>query len=78
MAKDKLVIFRQKLEEALIIGNKQADILVSAKSEDGVIEALEYHEDGNNILGIQYHPEVINDKLPFEWLINKAYERYNK
>ena len=54
------------------IARTSNDILVSAKSEDGVIEAVEYHEDSNNILGIQYHPEVINDKLPFEWLINKA------
>ena len=48
------------------------DVLVSSLSDDGVIESLEYHNDGNHILGIQYHPEVIHDKLPFEWLINNA------
>lgn len=56
------------------IARTSSDIKVSAKSDDGVIEAVEYNKDGNHILGLQYHPEVINDKLPFEWLINKAKE----
>lgn len=52
------------------------DLIVSAKSKDGVIEAVEYHDDGNHILGLQYHPEVDNDHKPFIWLINNAYEKY--
>ena len=52
------------------------NIIVSAKSSDGVIEAVEYHEDGNHILGLQFHPEVDKDNKPFLWLINNSYEKY--
>ena len=52
------------------------NILVSAKSSDNVIEAVEYHEDNNHILGLQYHPEVVKDYKPFIWLINNAYKKY--
>ena len=53
------------------------NIMVSAKSLDNVIEAVEYHEDGNHILGLQYHPEVMKDYKPFIWLIDNAYNRYS-
>ena len=53
------------------------DLFVSAKSEDGVIEAIEYSKESNHILGIQYHPELIKDKKVFEWLINNSYDKYN-
>ena len=49
-----------------------SNILVSAQSEDGVIEAIEYHEDNNHILGVQYHPELLKDRKIFEWLINNV------
>ena len=52
------------------------DMIVSAKSNDNVIEAVEYHDNGNHILGLQYHPEVDKDYKPFIWLINNAYEKY--
>ena len=45
-------------------------ILVSAKTSDEVIEAIEIPD--SNILGVQYHPELIGDPKLFEWLINKA------
>lgn len=36
---------------------------VSAKSEDGVIEALEYYDKNNFICGVQYHPELDDNKI---------------
>ena len=47
------------------------DIIVSAVASDGVIEAVEVHKDNLRILGLQYHPEVINDNKPFKWLIDQ-------
>lgn len=58
------------------IARTPSNIIVSARSNDNVIEAVEYHKDGNKILGIQYHPEVNNDHNPFMWLINNAYNKY--
>ena len=46
--------------------------LVSAKSSDGIIEAVEYHEDNQSILGVQFHPEIEEDKSLFVWLVNEA------
>lgn len=48
------------------VARTSSDVIVSAKSEDNVIEALEYSKDNNHILGIQYHPELIKDKKVFE------------
>ncbi len=61
MAKDKLVIFRQKLEEALIIGNKQVDVLVSANSskEDKVKSIYDFH---NKLLELDSLSEELYDK----------------
>lgn len=47
------------------------DIKITAKCED-VIEAIEYQKDGNKILGVQFHPEPIEDNRIFEWLINNC------
>lgn len=58
------------------IARTPKNLLVSAKSKDNVIEAVEYHENNNHILGLQYHPEVINDYQPFIWLINNSYSKY--
>jgi len=49
---------------------------VSASSLDGVVEALEYHEDNNHILGVQYHPEVVGDKKIFDWLLEHTNTKY--
>ena len=35
------------------------DFIVSSKSEDGLIEGIEYKGDDRFILGIQFHPEVL-------------------
>ncbi len=53
-----------------------SDVIVSAKSDDDVIEAVEYHKNNSYILGLQYHPELIKDYEPFKWLIKNAYNKY--
>ena len=45
---------------------------ITAKSEDGIIEAMESRE-FKSIMGVQWHPECLSDGLPiFEWLIHEA------
>lgn len=43
---------------------------VSAKSEDGIIEAIE----SGNIFGIQWHPELLNDRRIFEAFVAKMHK----
>ena len=51
------------------------NLIVSARSEDNVIEAVEYHDNDSYILGVQYHPELVKDKKIFTWLVNKAHKK---
>lgn len=45
---------------------------VVAKSEDGIIEAMESRE-FKSIIGVQWHPECLDGGLPlFEWLVREA------
>ncbi len=45
---------------------------VVAKSEDGIVEAIESRE-FKSIIGVQWHPECLDDGLPlFEWLTREA------
>ncbi len=45
---------------------------VVAKSPDGIIEAMESGE-FKSILGVQWHPECLEEGLPlFQWLVNEA------
>lgn len=45
---------------------------VTATSEDGIIEAIESRE-FKSIIGVQWHPECLDDGLPvFEWLTREA------
>ena len=45
---------------------------VVAKSEDSIIEAMESRE-FKSIIGVQWHPECLDDGLPlFEWLVREA------
>ena len=34
-------------------------LTVTATASDGIVEALEYMEDGQFILGVQWHPEMM-------------------
>ena len=51
------------------------DVVVSAISEDNVIEAIEYTKDGAQILGVQYHPELENTSELFDWLVDACYHK---
>lgn len=55
-----------------VIARTHRDVIVGAKSSDGVIESIEYHKDGNKFLGLMFHPEVIEDNKPFEWLVDNC------
>ena len=45
---------------------------VVAKSEDGIIEAMESRE-FKSIIGVQWHPECLDNGLPiFKWLVHEA------
>lgn len=55
----------------IVINRTSKDIFVSAIAEDGVIEAVEYQD---FILGVQFHPEILEDSQIFEWLVEKSLE----
>jgi len=42
------------------VGRLGADLIISAKAEDGIIEAIESTEH-KFVIGVQWHPEYIND-----------------
>ncbi len=53
------------------VGNR---FRVTARAEDGIIEAMESAEH-KSILGVQWHPECLEDGLPiFQWLVREADE----
>lgn len=56
----------------IAIARTSMDMPVSAVAEDKVIEAVEYTKNGAQILGVQWHPEIINDDVLFSWLISAA------
>ena len=61
------------------VGSVGEALRVSAKSPDGIIEAIESNE-GKSLLGVQWHPECFHKsahnpmKPLFEWLVNEAAE----
>ncbi len=57
----------------ITIAHASADLMISAKSSDGVIEAIEYQD---FILGVQFHPEILPDLQIFEWLLETACRKY--
>ena len=54
---------------SIVIHRVPENLLVSAKTIDGVIEAVEYQD---FILGVQFHPEIIKDNKIFEWFIEEG------
>lgn len=56
---------------SIVIARTPKSLYLSAKAEDGIIEAVEYKD---FVLGLQFHPEIEDNKIFFEWLINKAKE----
>ena len=51
-------------------------LTVSSKAKDGTIEAVEYTKNGACLLGVQYHPELIKEHKIFNWLVEKASDKY--
>ncbi len=49
------------------------DIVVSAKADDGIIEAIE-HRDFLHVLGVQWHPERMDEAMLriYQWLVTKS------
>lgn len=39
------------------------DLIVSAKSSDGIVEGIEYTGEDQYILGVQWHPEIMNNRF---------------
>lgn len=58
-----------------VINRVSKDTIIAAKSEDGVVEAIEYTKEGNHILGCMFHPEILQDEKPFFWLVQSAKEK---
>lgn len=58
------------------IARTSKDTIISATSSDGVIEAVEVHKNNLKVLGLQFHPEIINDYKPYLWLVEQAYKKY--
>lgn len=55
---------------------------VIARAKDDVVEAIEYNSKDKDILGVQFHPEILltysDDMLPiFKWLIDKSLKNTN-
>ncbi len=61
---------------SIVVARVPKDILVSAKSFDGVIEAVEYHKNDSKILGVQFHPEIEKNQRIFDWLIEHTNSKY--
>ena len=55
-----------------VVGDTGKRFHITAKAPDGLIEAIESTE-YKSILGVQWHPECLEDGLPlFRWLIKEA------
>ncbi len=71
------IIVNTRHNEALDKVNKP--FIVSALSEDNVIEAIEYIDNNHFILGVQFHPEDLNntEKL-YNYFFKEIQKRKNK
>ena len=56
------------------VTNVGSDFKVSARASDNIIEALEYRDNYHFIIGVQYHPEL-NDEKIFKYYINEVKKR---
>lgn len=65
--KDKIIVNSRHKSKIVTLNNN----MISAISEDGVIEGIE-RIDKKFILGVQYHPEDLNDDKIFEYFINSC------
>lgn len=56
------------------VTNVGSDFKVTARADDNIIEALEYKDKSYFIMGVQYHPELDDDKI-FKYFINEVTKR---
>ena len=70
--KDKISVLSLHLKQVTNVGS---DFYVSAKSDDNIIEALEYKDKSYFIIGVQYHPEL-DDKLLFKYFLSEVEKRH--
>lgn len=56
------------------VTNVGSDFKVTARANDNIIEALEYKDKSYFIIGVQYHPELDDDKI-FKYFINEVTKR---
>ena len=62
-----------------IVVHVEEPFKISAKSEDGIIEGMEYIDDKNYFVGVQFHPEDLDEMLPiFRRFIQTSDLRSNK
>ena len=58
------------------VGEVGPGLVVTARSADGTIEAIESEVPTERVLGVQWHPELLADRPPhralFEWLVTEA------
>ena len=60
----------------VILPYASKELTISSKSEDGVIEGIEYTKNGSQILGVQYHPELEENSAIFDWLVDACYQKF--
>ena len=73
-------IYKEKNINVLSLHLKQvinvgSDFYISANADDGVIEAIEYKDKDYFIIGVQYHPELNDNKL-FKYFIKEVKKRH--
>lgn len=56
------------------VTNVGSDFKVTARANDNIIETLEYKDKSYFIIGVQYHPELDDDKI-FKYFINEVTKR---
>jgi putative glutamine amidotransferase len=76
--KEDTIIVNSNHHQAVASAYFPSDYVVTALSDDGIIEAMEYSGE-RFILGVQWHPERIDNeehkKAIFEYFINVTRER---
>lgn len=56
----------------MAIARTPKNVVVSAKAEDAIIEAVEYKENGALLVGVQFHPEIEEQSPLFDWLVSST------
>lgn len=60
----------------IVVARVSNTLNIIAKSDDEIVEAIEYCENDSFIIGVQWHPELIKDSKLFDWLIKRCNIKY--